>query len=522
MASTEISSVEWLVQVREAFAKTDGSAAAVTTALRKTSSSGGAVAGAFIEGLGELMAYADCKTLRGTAVEAECEAVAASRRIVRPLFQAKLQAQVDVLDQEYEGKALCTECKGVAQSEGRRSRRWGSLLGRIELKRRYASCDKCKTGTAPAQKPLGLSESDFTPRLEEVTTMLATTVPYGMATSLVEKLCGIEVSIKGAEEMTERRGEAVLLQNAVEAKMCAPYDDKGLPVPKQKRPKDTVPGDEAPKVAYLEADGVIPITREELTHDELTPTERRRIKRAKAAKARGGKGRRYRIVGKEVKNAVLYDGKDCAKESPGRGCILKKTYVSHLGGWLGFAALLWVAMLRLRFDQAKLLVIISDGADWIRSLAKWLPIETLMILDLFHVKKRIWEAAHSLYGEKSAKASMWAHTQCERIENGHVKKVIEALRFLKPARAETRKIVDELTGYFENNIDRMDYPAYRAKGLRIGSGAVESANFHVTGNRLILQGMRWSAEGAKEMAALRADLFNGQWEDRTRRILAAA
>ena len=32
----------------------------------------------------------------------------------------------------------------------------------------------------------------------------------------------------------------------------------------------------------------------------------------------------------------------------------------------------------------------------------------------------------------------------------------------------------------------------------------ESANFHVTGNRLKLQGMRWSAEGAAEMAMLRS------------------
>jgi hypothetical protein len=67
----------------------------------------------------------------------------------------------------------------------------------------------------------------------------------------------------------------------------------------------------------------------------------------------------------------------------------------------------------------------------------------------------------------------------------------------------------------------MDYPAYRARGLRVGSGAVESANFHVTGTRLKLQGMRWSREGARQMAALRADLFNRKHEARTRQILAA-
>ena len=518
--------MQWLSVVREAFAKTDGSVKAVVEALRaqvSPESAGGSVAAAFAEGLAELAAYADKRIGVGdTAVEAEAEAIAASRRIVRPVLQAKLQAQVDSLDEELAGKAVCPGCKSTAESQGRRSRKWGSLLGLLRLKRRYAYCEDCEQGVAPGQKALGLSDSDFTPRLEEVTTMMATTVPFGMAVSLVEKLCGIEVSVKGAEEMVERRAQTVLALDAGDAKTCAPFEKTGLPVSTQQRPADTVPQSEVPKVAYLEVDGVIPITREELTSKELTASERRRIQRAKKAKARGGKGRRYRIVGREVKNAVLYDGKDCAAQSPGRGCILKKTYVSYLGDWLTFAGLLWVAMIRLRFDQAKLLVILGDGADWIRSLAKWLPIETLLILDLAHVQRRIWEVARSLYGDHSARASQWANTQCDRINEGHVGKVIEALRFLKPTRSETHKLVEELAGYFENNRDRMDYPTYRARGLRVGSGAVESANFHVTGNRLILQGMRWSADGAGEMAALRADLFNGRWEGRTRQLLAAA
>ncbi len=165
---------------------------------------------------------------------------------------------------------------------------------------------------------------------------------------------------------------------------------------------------------------------------------------------------------------MLYDGKDCAAEGPSRGCLLEKTYVSHLGDWAAFALLLWVALLRKRFDGAKLLIILSDGSDWIRSRAAWLPIQTFLILYLYHVEHRIFEVAHAVFGE---------HT-------------------------------------------RMKYHEYRARGLRVSSAAVESANFHVSGTRLKLQGRRWSAEGAAQMAVLRTDLFNGQWEERTRRLLA--
>jgi len=93
-----------------------------------------------------------------------------------------------------------------------------------------------------------------------------------------------------------------------------------------------------------------------------------------------------------------------------------------------------------------------------------------------------------------------------------------------PAVASTghgREKVEELITYFENNRNRMDYPSYRARGLRVTSGTVESANYHVTGARLKLQGMRWSQEGTAQMALLRADLFNGVWQRRTRELLAA-
>ena len=69
------------------------------------------------------------------------------------------------------------------------------------MKRRYVYCANCDVGAAPAQKALGLSDSDFTPRLEEVCTMLATTVPHGMAVTIASKVCGVDVSIKAVEDM---------------------------------------------------------------------------------------------------------------------------------------------------------------------------------------------------------------------------------------------------------------------------------------------------------------------------------
>jgi hypothetical protein len=129
--------------------------------------------------------------------------------------------------------------------------------------------------------------------------------------------------------------------------------------------------------------------------------------------------------------------------------------------------------------------------------------------------------ANLCFGASTKEAASWAKTQCHRIEQGAATQVIEALRFLNPRGKEATDKVEDLNGYLSNNRDRMDYPTYRKMGLRVGSGAVESANFHVTGNRLKLQGMRWSEDGARIMALLRADLFNGYWESTTKELIAA-
>ena len=105
-----------------------------------------------------------------------------------------------------------------------------------------------------------------------------------------------------------------------------------------------------------------------------------------------------------------------------------------------------------------------------------------------------------------------ALAQGERIEPGLVTTVLTEVATLAADHPKARAQRASLATYLRRNQDRMDYPQYRAQGLRVGSGAIESTNYHVTGARLKLQGMRWSVTGAAQMARLRADLFNGVWQ----------
>ncbi len=70
-------------------------------------------------------------------------------------------------------------------------------------------------------------------------------------------------------------------------------------------------------------------------------------------------------------------------------------------------------------------------------------------------------------------------------------------------RGPPRKAVISLARYFQNNAERMDYSSFKARGLPIGSGAVESSHRHVLQTRMKLAGQHWSPPAAHRMVLLR-------------------
>jgi uncharacterized protein UPF0236 len=440
-----------------------------------------------------------------SALEEERLSLQAALRAVRPVLEARLQQRLDEAD-TLSAAAICGGCGQQAIAQGRRRRCWQSTVGKLRLQRRYHWCAACERGLTPAQGEVGLPDGDYTAGLEEVTTLMATTVPHQMAVGLVKQLLGLEVSAQAVKHSVARRAAQVLRLESTEAEEIERFEaqwEKSPPLLTEQAQGKQI------EVAYLELDGVIVPTRESSSNSEVK-------------QGRGGPGRTYAVRGREVKNAILYTAAACAKESESRGCLLEKSYVSHLGEWLGLAWLVWAVMLKRGFDQAQLLVVLSDGAEWIRSLSQWLGVEVLLILDLYHVKHKMWELAGAIYGERTPAGKEWAEQQCERIEAGQAGEVIQELEQLKSNQPKAREQIADVETYLRNNEDRMDYPKYRARGLRVGSGAIESTNYHVTGARLKLPGMRWSEEGAEHMAHLRADLFNGIWQERSRQLLKAA
>ena len=84
-------------------------------------------------------------------------------------------------------------------------------------------------------------------------------------------------------------------------------------------------------------------------------------------------------------------------------------------------------------------------------------------------------------------------TQLDALWDGKVAEVLDELA-QQQAHGEG---VQKALSYYTTHRTRMDYAAYRARGLQIGSGSVESACKQLVSARLKGAGMIWEAPGRR-------------------------
>lgn len=196
--------------------------------------------------------------------------------------------------------------------------------------------------------------------------------------------------------------------------------------------------------------------------------------------------------------------------------------------------------------DAPQVVFVVDGMPWIREhVHPVMPEGTCFILDFYHMVQRLEKYAAARYGASTKGARAWvrrAVTQLTgkrpyrrkvlRKRRGHKKQrnrprqpfrtVHESDHPHGPGDAFLRQLIedepdsdalDDLIGYVAANVDRIDYSAYRARGMQIGSGAMESLHRVASQMRLKLAGARWTAEQAIAVLNLRLMLLAERWTD---------
>ncbi|MCZ7569583.1 MAG: hypothetical protein M5U01_13525 [Ardenticatenaceae bacterium] len=182
-----------------------------------------------------------------------------------------------------------------------------------------------------------------------------------------------------------------------------------------------------------------------------------------------------------------------------------------------FAAHQYVEGLRRQVGQTATLTSVNDGAPWIRRVtATNFPTATL-ILDWHHAEERLQVVADYAFSNPATQRE-WCATTTEQLWQGQLQAVVTALDDLGlTADSAAPDLVRHSPGSFQNTADATDSPAYRALGLPLGSGTVESAANTLVHHRMRRQGPGWNRDAGHAMLAalseLHSDRFERAWAD---------
>ena len=346
-----------------------------------------------------------------------------------------------------------------------------TISGEITYQRDYYNCRSCRHGESPWDEILGVEElpHKLTKELmREIALYGQSQSSFDEAREMLKRAIGVDINEETIREVTESIGKAVFEQDTSSADETLSNQHKI----DTSHPNDTV--------IYVMIDGAAVNTRVE---DENGSTWR------------------------ENKTVMVFSNKGMIKRKDGGHIITKKEYMAYIGRSEDFKKYVLDAAVRAGYGNAKEVVVIADGAAWIRNMCEEILPDAVQILDYYHLKENIYNYAKYKFNNDTAQYTPWAEAAAQKIWTGHVDELLGSL----PDEEKLPPGTTNLKTYLTHNRDKIHYTKYREKGYFIGSGSIESANKLIVQRRLKQAGMRWGADGAQALLSLRAKKESNLW-----------
>jgi hypothetical protein len=377
----------------------------------------------------------------------------------------------------------CPHCHGDARCVGWRRKGVVGLLGELHVQRHYYHCRRCHQGFCPWDQVLGLTAADLTPAAQEVVCLAGVQASFAEAVGrTLPKLAGLRLAESTVERATEAAGWRLrdawrAGQTFGAARDWAWHRDA-----------------EGKTIAYVSAD-------------------------ATGVGQQGPHG--SKASGRMANVLALYnpvpEERDRWAEPTGRRPAWQARYLASLQPLVDLGPAARRQAAQVGMERVERWIALSDGGSGLEDfLRENFGRVEVVILDFYHAAEHLGDLAKAWHPADEAAATALAAVWCHQLKEEGGQTMLDVLRGLdlRGKSKAARTVYEETVGYFVNQVHRMDYPAYRAKGWQIGSGPVESACKTVVGQRLKGTGMRWGEEGADAVCHLRA-LFRSeasQWD----------
>jgi hypothetical protein len=209
--------------------------------------------------------------------------------------------------------------------------------------------------------------------------------------------------------------------------------------------------------------------------------------------------------------AVLPRQDEATGERVEVGHAVNLSYVAHLGGPERLGEMAWGEAARRGWERAPDTQVLGDGAVWIWNQAAIHFGDSRQLVDWYHAKDHLSEAARLLKGDDTPAGRRWLNQHETLLYQGHADAIaIELFAAAQSAAPHAAALATEAT-YFQRNQLRMSYLEMREDEWLIGSGMIESAAKQYKA-RFCASGMRWSRSGAENLLPIRSAVLSHRFD----------
>lgn len=407
--------------------------------------------------------------------------------------QAMREALKQAIRQWEEQHRVCPHCGDQrSRLEGTTRRMIATLFGRVGVPRRRFRCQGCGRRWCPANDLFApLKGGTITAPLQEAATLAGCSWPYRVASRLLKRLSGAQISAEEMRLLTNAHGQQRAAAQQTEAEhLCAAPQEPPTPRPATEQPM------------LVGLDGGWVCSREQ----------------------RGGMEGKVAVVASQVVDLPMptvsttfsWSQRGSRRAPKQRHRLVKRRYVATFGPASQVGQLAKAAAEHVGEDPAPHVIVLADGAKWIKTeQARHFPTATC-ILDWAHLWR---EVGHAI--RVAARAKMLSVRQRDYqlllhrswLWHGEVDRAVEGLHTLATGLTDDPlKTVTEAITYLENQRPWIgSYEQWKQQGYPVGSGLIERAVALVINRRMKKRGMRWCRPNATAIVALRTDLINDDW-----------
>ncbi len=293
-------------------------------------------------------------------------------------------------------------------------RTFESRFGPVKVRRSRGYCKRCRKWRFPADTALGLEETaGYSPRVQEMTALLASKMPVSEASLVLEHLTGVKLPPATLDREARRQGERARQVRRQEDERASSLGQKPV----------------QPELVLEPYQMIIQM-------DAWNIRERDDWGQTRALRRGGQEPERWHWV----YTGTCFRLDQRGRTAGGRPVISERGFVATRAGIDALREQLHAEALRRGLGQAAGALVIADGAVWIWRLADDRFPEARQRLDFYHAVQHLAAVGRALFGEDKDRLKQWLRPLVKQLKNQSSIKVIQQLEeILAQLPAERRR-----------------------------------------------------------------------------------